>query len=277
MTATATAPATTTSARSAAWHSRFALVLRDIRVVYKELGIFISRTIIQPFLLVFVFTYVFPKIGQSIGGAAGAATFSTLLVGGVIASTMIFQGVQAVALPMVQDFGYTREIEDRVLAPMPVWAVAAEKVTSGALQVLLASLVVFPLAAFIPATPVHLHVHWIYLLTLAPIGAVLSAAFGLTMGTRIKPQQVPLLFAVVVLPITFLGAVYYPWEALAPIKWLQIAVLVNPLVYMCEGFRLSLTTGVAHMPVWAIYTAMIGFTALLTWVGIDGFRRRVLS
>jgi ABC-2 type transport system permease protein len=137
--------------------------------------------------------------------------------------------------------------------------------------------VVFPLAAFIPATPVHLHVHWAYLLTLAPIGAVLSAAFGLTMGTRVKPQQVPLLFAVVVLPITFLGAVYYPWEALAPIKWLQIVVLVNPLVYMCEGFRLSLTTGVPHMPVWAIYVAMLGFTVLLTWVGIDGFRRRVLS
>ena len=54
-------------------------------------------------------------------------------------------------------------------------------------------------------------------------------------------------------------------------------MLVNPLVYMCEGFRLSLTTDVPHMPVWAIYTAMIGFTVLLTWVGIDGFRRRVLS
>ena len=40
---------------------------------------------------------------------------------------MIFQGVQAVALPLVQDFGYTREIEDRVLAPMPVWAVAVRE------------------------------------------------------------------------------------------------------------------------------------------------------
>ena len=75
---------------------------------------------------------------------------------------MIFQGVQAVALPLVTDFGYTREIEDRVLAPMPVWAVAAEKVASGAFQALLASLVVFPLALFIPATPVHLSVHWLY-------------------------------------------------------------------------------------------------------------------
>ena len=88
------------------------------------------------------------------------ANFATLLVGGTIASAMIFQGVQAVALPLVQDFGYTREIEDRVLAPMPVWAVAAEKVAGGAVQALLASLVVFPLALFIPAE------------TSAPLGAL---------------------------------------------------------------------------------------------------------
>ncbi len=266
------------SARSASLVAFWALLLRDLKVLEKGIGVFAIRTIMQPLLLVFVFTYVFPKIGQGVGGSSSSeAAFSTLLMAGVVATSMIFQGVQAVALPLVQEFGYTNEIEDRVMAPLPVWGIAMEKIASGAVQALIAGLVVFPLAAVIPATPVHLHVHWVYLLTLAPIGAVLSAAFGLTMGTRIKPQQVPLLFAVVVLPITFLGAVYYPWEALAPIKWLQIIVLINPLVYMCEGFRLSLTTDVQHMPVWAIYTAMIGFTALLTWVGIGGFRRRVLS
>jgi ABC-2 type transport system permease protein len=266
------------SARSAALVAFGALLLRDLRVLQKGSVIFIVRTIMQPLLLVFVFTYVFPKIGQGIGGSgASEADFSTLLMAGVVATSMIFQGVQAVALPLVQEFGYTREIEDRVMAPLPVWGVALEKIASGSVQALIAGLVVFPLALFIPATPVHLHVHWLFLLTLAPIGAVLSAAFGLTMGTRIKPQQVPLLFAIVVLPITFLGAVYYPWAALAPIKWLQIVVLVNPLVYMCEGFRLALTRGVQHMPVWAIYVAMTGFMLLLTWAGIDGFRRRVLS
>jgi ABC-2 type transport system permease protein len=265
-------------ARGAAFTAFFALLLRDLRVLQKGFVLFAIRTIMQPLLLVFVFTYVFPKIGQGVGGSAAAeADFSTLLMAGVIATSEIFQGVQAVALPLVQEFGYTREIEDRVMAPLPVWGVAAEKIGAGAVQALIAGLVVFPLALFIPATPVHLHVHWLFLLTIAPLGAILSAAFGLTMGTRIKPQQVPLLFAIVVLPITFLGAVYYPWAALEPIRWLQILVLINPLVYMSEGFRLSLTTGVPHMSVWAIYTALIGFTVALTWVGIDGFRRRVLS
>ena len=89
----------------------------------KGVVIFTMRTILQPLLLVFVFTYVFPKIGQGVGGSsASEADFSTLLVAGVIATSIIFQGIQAVALPLVQEFGYTREIEDRVMAPLPVWA-----------------------------------------------------------------------------------------------------------------------------------------------------------
>lgn len=266
------------SARSMALVAFWALLLRDLRVLRKTAGVFAVRTIMQPLLLVFVFTYVFPKIGQGVGGsAASEAAFSTLLMAGVVAVSMIFQGVQAVALPLVQEFGFTREIEDRVMAPLPVWGVGVEKILAGAIQALIAGLVVFPLAAVIPATPVHLHVHWFYLLTIAPIAAVLSGCLGLTMGTRVKPQQVPLLFAIVVLPITFLGAVYYPWASLEPIRWLQIGVLINPLVYMCEGFRMALTSGIEHMPVWAIYLAMIGFTIALGWIGLDGFKRRVLS
>jgi len=273
---TATAAPALKSSRASSRRAFGALLHRDVVVLGKDKWMFIGRTVMQPLLLIFVFTYVFPKIGQSIGGSSGAAEFSTLLVGGTIASAMIFQGVQAVALPLVTDFGYTREIEDRVLAPMPVWAVAAEKVASGALQALLASLVVFPLALFIPATPVHINVHWFSLLTLLPLCAAMSATFGLTIGTRVEPRQVPLIFSLLVIPMTFLGAVYYPWQSLTPLPWLKWAVLVNPLVYMSEGFRAALTN-IPHMSLVAVYAALIGFTLVLVRLGLDGFRKRVLT
>jgi ABC-2 type transport system permease protein len=253
------------------------LLLRDLHVLRKNLLQFAIRTIMQPLLLVFVFTYVFPKIGQRIGGSSETqAAFSTLLMAGVMATSLIFQGVQAVALPLVQEFGFTREIEDRVMAPLPVWAAAVEKLVSGSVQGLLAALVVFPLAAVIPASPVDLKIHWLFLVTIAPLAAWVGAALGLVMGTRVAPQQVPLLFSIVVLPMTFLGAIYYPWARLDAIPWLQYLVLLNPLVYMSEGFRMALTSG-AHMHAWAIYGALVGFAVLLTWLGIDGFRGRVLG
>ncbi len=101
-----------------------ALMLRDLTVLRKNFIEFILRTVMQPLLFVFVFTYVFPQIGQGVGGTQGQSTFSSILVPGVIAIACIFQGIQAVALPLVQEFGFTREIEDRVMAPLPVWAVA---------------------------------------------------------------------------------------------------------------------------------------------------------
>ena len=265
-------------ARSPSAASRVAfrsLLLRDAVVLRKTLKEFIPRTILQPFLLVFVFTYVFPKIGQGVGGE-NASGFSTLLVAGVVGIAILMQGIQSVSLPMVQEFGYTREIEDRVLAPMPVAVVALQKAIWGALSGLFSALLVFPIAAVVPATPVHLHVNWLVLLTLTPLACYMCGALGLTFGTRFDPRTVPLLFGIIVIPLTFLGCVYYSWSSLEPIRWLQILVLANPLVYMCEGFRAALTT-VPHMSLWAVYGALIGFSALFTWMGIGGFKKRVLT
>lgn len=272
------APAT--GAFAAARSAFSALLLRDVVVLSKSLRTFIPRTLIQPFLLVFVFTYVFPRIGNGPTGEAGSV-FATTLVAGVLGLTIMFQGIQAVALPLVQEFGYTREIEDRVLAPLPVGLVAFEKVVSGALQGLLAALLVFPIAAVVPAEDVHLQIDWPVLLTLAPLAAICCSSLGLFFGTKFDPRTVPLLFGIIVIPLTFLGCTYYSWTTLAPIQvadvsWLKTLVLVNPLVYVSEGFRAAVTTN-PHMSLVAVYLVMIGFTALFLWQGVQGFKRRVLS
>jgi len=79
-----------------------------------------------------------------------------------------------------------------------------------------------------------------------------------------------------VIPMTMLGAAYYPWERLDAIEWLKWSVLVNPLIYINEGFRMAMTD-IPHMPAWGIYTALVAFTVGLGWLGIDGFKRRVLA
>ena len=281
--------ATRFQTRSTATSSRIAfgaLLLRDLVVLRKRLREFIPRTIIQPLLLCFVFLYVFPTIGTGVGGATGSAgesEFATILVAGVIGLSIMFQGIQAVALPMVQEFGYTKEIEDRVLAPLPVSLVAIEKVVFGALQGLLAAAIVFPIAAVVHASNIHINldVHWLTLLTLTPLAAVTCSALGLTFGTLFDPRSVPLLFGIIILPLTFLGGTYYAWTTLSPVTvdgvhWLQLVVLANPLIYINEGFRASLTTS-PHMSLWAIYPALLGFSTLFLWVGTSTFRKRVIG
>jgi ABC-2 type transport system permease protein len=254
-----------------------AMLARDLRVVRKQFVAFLIRTVMQPLLTTFVFAYVFPKIGQGIGGTSQSSDqFSTLLAPGLISFALIFQGIQAVALPLVSEFGYTREIEDRVIAPLPVWAVGVQKISSGAIQVAVAAAVTLPIVLLVPSTNVHLDVHWPILVTILPLACALAGALGLTIGTRVEPRQVSLMFSILVMPMSMLGAVYYPWSSLDEIPVLQWAVLVNPLVYMCEGLRAALTD-VPHMPLPAIYAALIGFTVILVKLGLDGFRKRVLT
>ncbi|GGI09741.1 transport permease protein [Egicoccus halophilus] len=256
------------------------LLLRDLRVLRRELWPFVARAVAQPLLFVFVFAYVFPRIGQGIGAPAqaGAADFATVLVPGLVAVAVVFQGITSVALPLSQEFGATREIEDRILAPVRVEVVALTKVAFGALQSLLAGAVVLPLVALVPAGEVDLAVPRPGLLVLvAVLAAVLSGALGLALGTRVNPRQIGLMFSLVVLPLTFLGAVYYPWTSLAAVPWLQWLVLLNPLVYVSEGLRAALTPAVDAMPPVAFLTAMAVAVALLLTAGLGGFVRRTVG
>ncbi len=263
-----------------------ALLSRDLTVLKKNLSEFIPRTIIQPLLLVFVFLYVFPQIGEGIGGGgglAGESRFASILVAGVVGISVMFQGIQAVALPLATEFGYTKEIEDRVLAPLPVSLVAFGKVLAGAIQGIFAAAIVFPIAFVIHAKgiQINLSVNWAVLLTLMPLAAIMTSSLGLILGTRIQPRNISAMFGFIVLPLVFLGGTYYSWTTLNSIKigefpWLQALVCLNPLIYVTEGFRAALTS-VSHMPLYVIYPVIIIFSAVFLWFGIDGFRRRVLS
>ena len=257
------------------------LFLRDLHVLRREMVPFLIRICMNPLLFLFVFTYIMPHMS---GGAAlnptaamAGGNFSTVLLPGLMAVAIMFSGIAAVALPLAQEFGITREIDDRVMCPLPVAAVAIEKIVFSALQSMIAAAIVFPLAYYVPATPVYAHVNsWPFLILVLILASLTAGALGLVIGTSVKPAQIGLIFGTVVMPITFLGCVYYPWAALQPLPILQMGVLINPIVYMSEGLRAGVTSS-PHMPEWLILTMLCFFLALLTRLGVRGFYRRVVG
>ena len=261
------------------------LLLRDLYVLRREIMPSIVRIVMNPLLFLFVFTYVMPHMTGGAASmnptarmAAAGGGFGTVLLPGLMAVAIMFSGIAAVALPLAQEFGITREIDDRVMCPLPISAVAAEKIVFSAMQGFISAAIVFPLAYFIPTPHVVVHVtSWLFLIAVLLLASLLAGALGLTIGTSVQPKQIGLIFSVVVIPITFLGCVYYPWAALEHIKWLQYGVLLNPIVYMSEGLRASLTPSMGHMPDVMILAMLIFFLALLTWIGMKGFRRRVVG
>ncbi|MGP0031767.1 MAG: ABC transporter permease [Acidimicrobiales bacterium] len=275
------------SATAASWIALRALVLRDLVVLRKHLVEFTVRTLVQPFLLCFVFLYIFPKIGQGIGASSsipGAeSAFATILVPAVVGLSIMFQGIQAVAMQLAQEFGFTREIEDRVQAPCPIWLVAISKVLSGAAQGLISAIIVLPIASVVHAAGVEANIdlHWGLILTLVPLACIAMTSLGLLLGTSFEPRNIGLMFGFIVLPITFLGGTYYEWTRLSPVTidgfhWLQVLVLFNPLIYVNEGMRAAFTNA-PHMHLYIVYPVLLGFTALFLGLGLRNFRRKVLA
>jgi ABC-2 type transport system permease protein len=258
------------------------LFVRDLHVLRREFLPFIIRVCMNPLLFLFVFTYVIPHMSAGAAmnptGAMAGGAFSTVLLPGLMAVAIMFSGIAAVALPLAQEFGITREIDDRVMCPLPVPAVAIEKICFSAVQSVIAACFVFPLAYYVPATHPVAHVSsWPFLFVVIALASLTAGALGLTIGTSVKPQQIGLIFGVVVIPITFLGCVYYPWAALTPIRWLQVGVLINPIVYMSEGLRAALTPSLPHMNPIFIVSMLVASLCLLTWMGVRGFLRRVIG
>jgi ABC-2 type transport system permease protein len=249
-----------------------ALLRRDMRVARRELPFFLLRTTMQPLMFVVVFGYLLPKMGFMGQG------YTTALLPGVLAISLTFSSIQSVALPMVQDFGWTREIEDRLLAPVPIRLVAAEKIVAGVLQGILAALFVLPVARMIMGPiPDLTFGHFGDVLLITVLGAAAFSSLGLWLGTAIQPQQIGLMFGVIVAPMIFFGCAYYPWQGLSAVPVMKYAVLVNPLVYVAEGMRAALTPAAPHMPLGIVVLALLFITALFWVLGIRSFMSRALG
>src|SRR6202047_1401303 len=117
-----------------------ALLGRDARVARRNFFPLLLQTLLQPMLLVFVFGRVLTTSGYM------PMQYKSLLLPGIMALSMLLSGIQAVAMPLIAEFQFTREIEDRLLAPIEIEWVAIEKIVAGILQALIAGLVVIPLA-----------------------------------------------------------------------------------------------------------------------------------
>jgi ABC-2 type transport system permease protein len=249
-----------------------AMLLRDAHVARRNFVPLLLQNLVQPMLFVFVFGRVMTTSGLL------PEQYKSLLLPGIIAISMLMSGLQAVAMPLIAEFQFTREIEDRLLAPMAIEWLAVEKVVAGMAQALVAGLIVIPLAWLIMGHGVTLDAHHIVrFLGLAVLVALLASAGGLTLGCSVGQTQIGLMFTLILSPAIFFGCTYYPWSSLAVFPVLQGAVLVNPIVYASEGFRAALVPQLPHLPTPVIFTGLLGFDALLMTMGLRQFRKKAVN
>jgi ABC-2 type transport system permease protein len=249
-----------------------ALCGRDLWVTVRHESIpFLAQALLQPVFFLFVFGRVLPEIGAAQGA------YGTQLLPGVLALTLVLTSLQNTALPLVIEFSFTKEIEDRLLAPLPVVAVGVQKVVIAALRGLVAALLILPLGALILPGGIDLgQADWPGLAAIAVLGSVAGASVGLVLGTAVPPNRISIAFAVVLTPLIFTGATFYPWAALDGLRWFQVVTLFNPLTYVSEGMRADLTA-LPHLGTGWVALGLLVSVALFGALGLAGFDRRAVD
>jgi ABC-2 type transport system permease protein len=249
-----------------------ALCQRDLWVTVRHEPVsFLAQALLQPIFFLFVFGRVLPEIGAAQG------SYGTQLLPGIMGLTLVLTALQNTALPLVIEFSFTKEIEDRLLAPLPVWAVGLQKLVIAALRAVTAALLILPLGELILPGGIHLGgTNWLALAAVLVVGACVGAAMGLVLGTSVPPNKISVAFAIVLTPLIFTGASFYPWAALDSLPWFQIVVLFNPLTYVSEGMRAALTD-LPHLGSGWITLGLVGWTVIFTWLGLRGFQRRAVD
>jgi ABC-2 type transport system permease protein len=254
------------------WKTFFALLSRDAHVARRNFVPLLLQTFLQPMMFVFIFGRVMVSSGYM------PAAYKSLLLPGIMAISMTFTGVWAVAMPLISEFQFTREIEDRLLAPIENSWLAIEKVFFGTMQAIIAGLVVIPAAWLLLRPGVELNLNSpLKFACITLLVALFSSCGGLALGCSVSQTHIGLMFSMVLTPMIFFGCTYYPWSALSHFPILQKIVLINPLVYASEGLRGTLVPQFPHLPLLAVFIGLLFFDVLFLVLGLRQFRAKAVS
>ncbi len=233
--------------------------------------IFFAQVILQPLFLLFVFGRILSDLGYTRGD------YSHLLFPGIVALTATLTALQSTAFPLAIEFSYTKEIEDRLLAPLPVAWVAVEKVLYAALRALTAAAVMFPVGVLVLGSIPWRSSGVGLMVVILVLGALNGGALGLTLGTLVPPNRINILFALVLTPLLFTGCSQYPWPSLSRLAWFQWLTTLNPLTYVSEGMRAAVVPATPHMAPWISVTMSVIFLVVFGIIGIRGFLSRAVD
>jgi ABC-2 type transport system permease protein len=266
-------PAATGAPRTAASPARafLAVLWRDLYVTGRELPVFLAQVVLQPLFLLFIFGKVLTDLGFAQPG------YTRVLFPGILALTVTVTGIQSTAFPLVIDFSFTKEIEDRLLAPLPVGMVAVEKVVFASLRALLSALVMLPIGIWVLGSIPWRASGLPLFVTILLLGSLVGSCLGMIMGTAVPANRINVMFALVLTPLLFTGASQYPWASLDHLRWFQVVTAANPLTYVSEGMRAAMVPDVPHIAPWISVLVLTVTIAVSLAVGIRLFLRRAID
>jgi len=237
-------------------------MLRTKRVIF--------QSIISPVITTALYFVVF---GSAVGGSIntiGGVTYAQFIVPGLIMMSLLQTSFSA-ASSGIYFPKWIGSIYEMLTAPMSYVEITAGFVLAATTRSLLIGFIIYLVALLF--TPLSIS-HPFWALMFAIIVSFVFALFGFVVGLWAQGfEQLGLIPTFVIVPLSFLGGVFYSIEML-PEAW-QTVALFNPLVYMINGLRWAFFDITDVSPVWSatiIMVFMAFLIAVVAWIFKTGYK-----
>lgn len=233
---------------------------RDIKIKYKQTVLGFLWAVLQPLLLMLIFT-VF--IGRALQVSSEGMEYPVFVYSGLVLWLVFASGVTTAANSMVSNAAIIKKIYfPRLIIPIAAVLVA--------LFDFVMAFAIFIVILFFYSTPVNLVVllySWPMALLLTVVatagpGCLLAA---LNIKYRDFRYVVPFLIQV----LLFVTPVIYPLSSISQ-TWLQYLVALNPMYAAVTFFRLPLADA---PPDWILIAISVGSGIVIFLIGLAYFRR----
>ena len=235
---------------------------RTLRTVWQS----IATPVITTALYFIVFGGAIGSRMQHVGGVG----YGEFIVPGLIMLTLLTQSISNASIGIYFP-KFTGTIFEILSAPMSYAETVAAYVGAAATKSIVIGLIILVTSTFF--TDVYiLHPFWMVAFLL--LTSIAFSLFGFIIGIWAKSfEQLAIIPALIVTPLTFLGGAFYSIDMLRE-PWRTVS-LFNPVVYLVSGFRWSFY-GVGDVGVAESLGVTVAFLAaclvLLWWIFKTGWR-----
>lgn len=217
-----------------------ALTGREILRVLKLWTQTVGAPVVSSFLFILVFGL---SLGNRITSIDGVE-YEVFIVPGLITMAMV-QAAYANNSASVFQARFDRDLNDILSAPMRAWEVNLGLSLGGVVRALLIGISLFALSLVVVDVPVR---EPGILLLAVVLALVLFSALGVVVGIHAESwDHTAFVNNLVILPLTFLGGVFYSVDVL-PSPWEELSH-VNPIFYLVQAVRYGFL-GTSDVSVW---------------------------
>lgn len=244
------------------WVSYYTIVRKEVVRLFRIW----SQTFLPPVITTGLYFIVFGKfIGSRVGLVQGVP-YMEFIVPGLVMMSVIMQSFMNSAFTFYMA-KFQKTMEEVAVSPTPYLIVILGHVSAAVFRGVLTALIILGVALCF--TPLHVYSIGLTLLFIF-LSSLLFALAGLTNGVFANSFDTVQIFPTFVLtPLTYLGGVFYSVNLL-PSPWHEIS-LVNPIVYMINGFRYGLL-GIADTSVFASFLVLFGLIVVMVGVNYYIFK-----